>query len=652
MQKTILTLSLTLRGPLLTQSPNPGQLGLDAVIARNHRNQAYIPGSLVSGKIRQALEELRDAAVNGNKPALFEPDLDDWLGKASKNDFAKSKRLFFSDFVLHEDEPATATRYRIEIDSERESVSQHQLAMLESPFVSGEPYTFTGQVHFFSSSAKAETIIQHLRAAIKWLYQLGAFRSIGFGQVEKTQILELETFPIPVSHPSGNAEIPERIGFWLQAEYPFCLAGKPCADNLFQSEAIIPGGAIKGCIATTWNHANDQHSGRIDAKDSERWELRENFSKLRLSHAFPGHTLNRRPVVAPLSLVKIPIDSHLYDVALLPGPSLIAGKPPDFAVDWKDSPDTLKEYPWPYVRFKEWGWDSLDSELRIRTAIDRQYLRSKENELFAYESIIPDNEKRGGEEDLTNTKGMPDTRKKTWYGELNLTQIDAQNRRNVFEQLQTLCSQGLIGLGKTKTPFQIGFIDSIEPALSNSLNPIGNGLWLITLQTDALLGSPEKLNETSGEKELHEMYQNAWYELSDGKLKLLRYFARQRLSGGRHRQKTLQNSGPRYRPWLLTEAGSIFVLQSGDNADLTALQSMISNWLAQGLPLTESVACWYGLGSERPRYWQHTPFVPENGYGEIAVNIEYRKKVTQLEENDRRVNSISTIDVTNKEKTK
>jgi len=607
-KKTILHISLTLRGPLLTQSSSPGQLGLDVVVARNHNNQAYIPGTLVSGKIRQALEELQDAIKDETRPEWFAPELKNWLGQASENDVAKTKRLFFSDFVLNGADPSALTRYRIKIDGERGSVDKHQLVMIESPFVSGELYTFAGQVHFFSSPKTAENINQHLKAAIKWFSHLGALRAIGFGQVEKTDITRIDKFPIPTMQPIVSP-IPERIGLCIQPSYPFCLAGKPSINNLFESEGIIPGAAIKGCIATTWNHLLDKQDGGINTDETDRMALRQNFSKLRISHAFPSHTANKRPAVAPLSLVKTSKESDYFDVSRLNGPCLINGLTPDFAVDWKDTEETLKDYPWPYIRFKSWGWDNLESELRIRTAIDRENLRSAENELFAYEQIIPDN--------------------KRWYSELNLSQIDQQSRSEVLEQLKTLCGQGLIGLGKTKSPLQIHFTDPIEPAVTNDLNPIDNNLWLITLQTDTLLGSPETLDEASGVEELHAMYEQAWHEISAGKLRLLRYFARQRLSGGKHRQKIMQNSSNSYRPWLLTEAGSVFVLQGKED-----IADMIKLWLSQGLPIADSAIQWYRLGDVPAQYWQYTPFVPENGYGEIAVNLR-AENVIQLTDADK-----------------
>ncbi|NOS89057.1 MAG: hypothetical protein HOP34_11065 [Methylococcaceae bacterium] len=595
--KTILHIAITLRGPLLSQSSNPGPLGLDVVLARNHQHQPYIPGTLISGKIRQALEELQDAVNNAdNKPDWFAPKVDAWLGKASVNDFAKTKQLFFSDFVLDNDQPLAQTRYRIKIDTERGSVLKHHLVMLESPFTSGEDYTFTGQVHYFSAPDQAETIHTHLHAAIKWFSHLGAFRSIGFGQVVKASISEIT----PPCSSTPNAKLmPPRVGLIIQPLYPFCLAGKPNADNLFTADAIIPGAAIKGCMATTWNQLLGLQSGKLSHDGADYPELRQNFSKIRILHAFPSHAPKQRPVVAPLSLVKIHQHEQLYDVAQLKHPCLIKQCPPHFALDWKDTDTTLKDYPWPYLRFKNWGWCELATELRVRTAIDRDQRRSATSELFAYEQIIPDNT--------------------LWYSELDLSRVDEAVRGLVLEQLQTLCAKGLFGLGKTKSPLSIDFVEPIEPVIPNQLTPLADKVWIITLQTDTLLGSPEDLNEASGKAELEKMYSDAWHELSQGQFKLVRYFARQRLSGGKHRHKLMQqNDNNAYKPWLLTEAGSVFVLQGGEGC-----ADIIKQWLAKGLPISAAAKTWYGLGTDEAQVWRYTPFVPENGYGEIAVNLQH-----------------------------
>lgn len=620
MQKTILHLSLTLRGPLLTQSASPGDLGFDVVVARNHNDKSYLPGTLISGKIRQSLEELDDAIKDQDKPDWFAPKLNDWLGYRAENDFPLRKQLYFSDFILDQETPTASTRYRIKIDPERGAVEQHQIVMLENPFISGESYTFNGQIHFFSPSADVDSIKQHIDIAIKWFSHLGALKSIGYGQVEKVDISNVESQII--AEPKA-AKTPDKLGFVLQPLYPFCLAGKPNADNLFKSELIISGGAIKGCIATTWTQLLEQNSINFTT-------LQAHFSQLHISHAFAGVDENKRPVVAPLSIVttieiikhpekEVEKKTHYYDVAQLPSACLIDGQAPQFSVDWKDSEKTLTSYPWPYIRFKNWGWDSPKAELRVHTAIDRKTIRSKENELFAYEQIVPE--------------------QKQWVGEIDLTGIDENQRAKVLEELKALCQYGIAGLGKTKTPVQIQLIDEVKASIQSNLEPLTDNCWAITLQTDTLLGSPKNLDETSGKAELEAMYQDTWHDISNQKLTLLRYFARQHLTGGRFRQNTMQKEQA-YRPWLLTEAGSVFVLQAEKDVDV---KDMLKLWQSQGLPLSKETIEWYRLGDDKQQYWKHTPFVPENGYGEIAINLQH-ELITPLKPTDQNVTAITPFD--------
>ena len=34
---------------------------------------------------------------------------------------------------------------------------------------------------------------------------------------------------------------------------PFCIARRQVSPNLFESDDVIPGGVIKGCVASTWD---------------------------------------------------------------------------------------------------------------------------------------------------------------------------------------------------------------------------------------------------------------------------------------------------------------------------------------------------------------------------------------------------------------
>ncbi|MCI5168607.1 MAG: hypothetical protein D3903_21565, partial [Candidatus Electrothrix sp. GM3_4] len=101
-----------------------------------------------------------------------------------------------------------------------------------------------------------------------------------------------------------------------------------------------------------------------------------------------------------------------------------------------------------------------------------------------------------------------------------MSKITEDKRDVVLAQLRSLLDQGIIALGKTKTPAKITFEETpVQPFFPvANLEPINADQWIITLQTDTLLGSPEKLCETSGRDELQAMYQQAWAELSGNTL--------------------------------------------------------------------------------------------------------------------------------------
>jgi hypothetical protein len=116
-------------------------------------------------------------------------------------------------------------------------------------------------------------------------------------------------------------------------------------------------------------------------------------------------------------------------------------------------------------------------------------------------------------------------------------------------------------------------------------------------------------------------YEDAWRSLSRGALELVSYFHRVSLAGGDYLKNRFQHKQSEYRPYLLTDAGSTFVLRaSGAEAS-----TLIDCWARFGLPLQKEVAVFYGLPVNDPtNWWQRCPYLPENGYGEILVNAAPR----------------------------
>ncbi len=611
MLRADIKICLEIEGPLLTKSTAPGEYGMDAVVARNSDGVPYIPGTLLTGKVREALEQLNECSegvdwFNSESPA--------WLGTKSNRAVPQPKRLLLSDFLLAQ-EAGNGVRTRIKIDPDRGAAIKGAQLLVDEPFAIGEPLFFTGRLTLFvqnegslsvQDEESLQSIVRHVEAALHWISQLGGYRTIGYGRLQKV------TMDKPVQRlirsPQSCPQTPGSLDVLIRPEAPFCIARKPRTDNnLFESDTIIPGGAIIGAISTTWKKlAGDYSVGSVaDIDDNERTDLRDDFNQIRITHALPSGVGLVRPVVFPLTLVKVDTKGcrPYYDVARLPGPCLIHGQAPAFAIDWKDFADVEKDF----------GWPSLHRELRVRTAIDRKTLRSKEAELFAYEMVVPGNT--------------------GWYARIDLDEEKVKNPSAVGGQLASLLEHGIAGLGKTKTPADIRILpaESVKPMLPSNPEP-RDGLWIITLQTPTLLCDPEPLIESGTRTRTLAAYRQAWDDLSEGALHLIRHFSRQSLAGGNYLfnrfQKGLDTNGApkNYYPWLLTDAGSVFVLEAASGREAEA-KKLVKQWLAHGLDLPPWAVARYARkvkdGATLPGdHWRSCPYIRQNGYGEIAVNLE------------------------------
>ena len=203
---------------------------------------------------------------------------------------------------------------------------------------------------------------------------------------------------------------------------------------------------------------------------------------------------------------------------------------PSFFKDWKSRNDVDAHF----------GWYRPERELRVRTAIDRRRRKAKEEQLFAYEMVNP--------------KGF------IWHANVDLHGVPADQQQAVETQLLEILSLGLQGVGKTKSSAEMDVRPqgSIKPLHTGQVLP-REGLWIITLQTPALICDPARLDESSGHRELHQAYASAWTELSGSSIILVRFFAEQSLAGGYYLHQRFQSGKP-YNPYVLTEPGSVFVL--------------------------------------------------------------------------------------------
>jgi hypothetical protein len=242
-----------------------------------------------------------------------------------------------------------------------------------------------------------------------------------------------------------------------------------------------------------------------------------------------------------------------------------------------------------------------------RSEIDDLSQRTAEGQLFTYKFYAP--------HDLAQQPIE-------WICNADFAAIeDTALRQVVCQQFASAVQQHLHRLGKLGRMVQVAV--HAGPALAAA--PCGacvqDGLALVTLQSDAVMLDPEVVRALAAGSDLQQAYAAYWNNLSGGSLELADFFAQQGFEGGYlyHRRigaaERLVHPN-RYRPYYLTLAGSVFKLRVVDEALAT---TCLTRLLAGGLPLPPWAIAEYGQ-YERD-FWENCPFVPENGYGEIAVNL-------------------------------
>ena len=570
---------LTLLGPVLTQSTSQGRWGLDAMMARSG-DRYYLPGTLLKGLIAEAWQELECGDAGFLRARL------DWLGEKSEkrgthNEPARGM-LFFEDLV--DPKPAfdmAQTLVRIEIDPDRCSVKKGHYKVAEAPYQRGQAVTFQCTLWALANNrASLQDVHKRVQTALRWIRAAGSERTIGFGQVAVGECGPLTTLDWK-RDPAPRAE--KVFDLALEFTRPVCFAKRKVAGNLFESEEWIAGGTLKGALAT------------VIAETTPEWwpELKANLHAVHFTHALPGPKDEERAAYPAESLVltenKVLKDAIFEEIA-----ETDRGK---FRLDWKD-----KDYPedfWPRHR-----WKKPEREIRVRTAIEGENRRAKENDLFAYEMLLP-KDKEG--KDVV------------WRARVHLDGVDESVRSKVAGQLHEAIQHGLFAMGKTKAHASVKITLTAEGPIA-----VNGGKIAVKLQTSALLCAPDRWLAPYGEtgstdaEKMRLEYETVWRELSDGALTLENYFHRQSLAGGGYLRNRFQHGHPDYRPYLLTEPGSVFLLEVNDAGRAKAL---LEEWHARGLPLTPAVKRFYRLDSlPQSELWQFCPYLPENGFGEIAIH--------------------------------
>lgn len=626
-----LRVTLVLRGPILTQSSVSGPWGVDAVCARNADGQLYLPGSLVRGKVRESFEQLGLDPFQRSRSL----DMGDYLAQGEANDaradalrdrsrrqleLDRPRRVYdmtFSDFVAEGDWPEAGIHSltRVTMDPSTRAAKKGGLRTLDCPVLPGQPIRFTGSVYYLSRGT--ETGVESaLQRALGWITSFGSDQSVGYGRLIST---ELESADVALDFVDSGDFKTADVDFTFE-DY-LCFPNGVVNGNVYESDRVISGAVIKGAMAAAIkDFLSLKPAADIVAEGEDNRHLGllcKYFNSLVVTNAVPCRIGTQKLLTqAPLSLVSDGKDGFIdlatyHDLA----EPLVAGKAIAFQTDWKG--ETHQAYE------KRLGLDHARDfprqELRVRTAVDTAKGRSHDGKLFAYRGYSP--------------SGF------SWRCSVTLSdpcnQVEAEQRQALGRQLRAVLQSGWMQFGKTKTRGSGKVINKQLAELPPPSQVDGHNGFVVRLLGDALMLDPREIEAGSGRlspslERVDSMYGDYWHDVSNGILRHLpaRRFAANTLVGGyqafRFRYQLPPKSGGSatapYNPTLLTSAGSVFVLVF-DESDRTAVETLLTSWLRYGLPIPPWAADAYG------NTFATNPFLPENGYGQIAVGATNLQKL-------------------------
>jgi hypothetical protein len=591
---------LNLIGPILTKSSAPGAYGVDSVCARNAAGNFMLPWTMVKGLIREAWSDLYlllGETTIPNPATYLGPDPSKGGNRenpgAGATGFTRfTTRIFGTDFVLvataGERKPRESARQtRIAQDKKRHAAQEDMFQVIEAPFTAGEKYEFAGTITYEAPNEQVATDLKRLLIkSLRWAGAFGSLTSVGFGQLGANLHWGCDNAPA-VALPDPR---PGERNMWLRftATQPLCITAGGNADNLFVSGSTIPGGMIKGAVAAQMVREAGG-AGSIVTVGDDATPLQRHFEQIRFAHSHP-HAVDAavRPAVIPLSLART-VQQTTRDMAEHAAPPSELGAL-SFQVDWKDAD-------WSAVA-PRFGWTETEKELRVRTAIDGDSRRAKTGNLFAYEMLVP--------------------QQLAWDCRVSIPAgVSDADVRAIRAGLAQLLARGLRGVGKTKATLQCEILAQALSLCREEAIPC-TAPFIITLQTPALLVAPSVLRSRSRDA-LKLAYAETFAELSHGHLTLTNFFAQQVMYGGLYLHMRFQSPAP-YAPYALTKEGSVFVFDSPNPA---AAVEELANWRRDGLPLPAWVKAKFGRqNGHSGDHWSNNPFVPENGYGEIAANLD------------------------------
>ena len=573
------TLRLTLKGPVLFQAAGTTALGVDTA-AQRYQGTPVINGSLIKGNLRHAFEDFVTLLPKNNP---LKTKINHWFGEKSANEanndagFAPYRGCvqFGMFWTLINPVDNTGLRTRIAINDQG-VVTRGALQTIEdiAPVGCPDPI-FAGEIKTdFASDKEERLFLLWLERALSFIPALGSMKGIGFGQLVDFEVVETSLPHHPLEPLDGT---PSRILVQIDFDRPFCIGAPRTPDsNLIFSPVEIPGGTIKGLIAATFGNDSDLLAKKFCFDEL----VFSHFKPVAVTQSVPEDqsTCESPATQAPLSVAVV--DDNVYDFSLVDEEALTLDSVPRFKPDWKledtQSVNTaLKRSP-----------TVPQKHVVVRTGIDPSTETATEGALFSLECVTTDTH--------------------TWQGFIDLSQIDPDRRASIIAALHETLSSGLHNLGKTSAASQ-----SIrwQAAEEQTFQLLEDDIAVVVLQTPATLfqsGFEDRFSQGANIADEYTTYWETGGNAAD--FSLIKYFAAQHRAGGAHYYWRYQRS-QNYRPAWLTVAGSVFVVKVHTKQGKDKLQQ----WAKTGLPAATQQD---GTATT----WHHSPYIAENGYGEIRIN--------------------------------
>lgn len=584
--RLVLALRLELRSPFLFPAAGIARLGLDAVALRDARGRPIIPADQLRGVLREALSDLAAIAPGVIRPVT----VGDLFGRAPADARADGAdpgaaaytpqrgNLLCTDLTAEGAPLAPARAVRVAIAPETGAALDGQLQMVELAAPPGATVAFAGTLVLSVPTGQEGAILNALRRALPLIGAIGAQKSVGFGTVLPGSATLVETARTAMSLPAATAGAPAPMPLRLRLDRAFLVDATRVADNLYVGADTIPGSVVKGALARRLEHAGlPADGGRFASL----------LAATRVSHAVPEDATGK-PAGGPLPLSLLA--RKTIQGELLVGDSL--GAPPGHGVllhagkadpglagwhasDWKDGWEVQVR-----TRLGIAPRPEPARDLRVHTAIHPETGIADDGRLFATAALA--------HRHADPATGLATGPERSWR-----LRVDPPPTADpaAWAVLRALLLAGLDGIGRTgaRGSFDPGESEAADPP--HPYAPDIDGFALM-LTTPAVLIDPHPSLDARAAYD-------AYFAAILPKARLVDFVARQRLAGGylaqRHRAY-----GDRYVPFVVTEPGSVFLLEGATAAELQV-------WIKSGLPVPK-------LGGQDAT-WRSCPFMPENGYG-------------------------------------